>query len=318
MYYFIVNRTGGGGRAAATWHKVRTLLRNNKIEYKAFLTKYEKHATVLAKNISKLPDDEIKLIVVGGDGTVNEVLNGITDFNKVSLGVIATGSANDFINGLGIPRDTEEAVKRILDPRDDLYIDVGRVSADGRRPRYFGISCGVGLDAIVCKKALTSKLKRFLNKLGVGSLTYVILTVVNLFTMRYINAEVKYTMDDDEPDVDESSNGKMTENYEKLIFLAAMNLPAEGGNVPMRPDALPNDGKLSVLATDGVSKIGAFFKLPKLVAGKHRSLKGFHFEDAKNIDIKLGKPTVLHVDGEYYGDVSNIHIECCTKKLKLL
>ncbi|MBR1508359.1 MAG: YegS/Rv2252/BmrU family lipid kinase [Eubacterium sp.] len=318
MYYFIVNRTGGSGRAAKTWHKVRMMLRNNQMEYKAFLTKYEGHATVLAKNISRLPDSEIKLIVVGGDGTVNEVLNGIEDFDRVSLGVIATGSANDFINGIGIPRDTEAAIQRILDPKDNLTIDIGRVTADGRRPRYFGISCGVGLDAIVCKKALTSKLKRFLNKLGCGSLTYVILTVVNLFTMEYIRANVRYSMDEAKTEDDYNSEGTVTEEYKKLIFLAAMNLPAEGGNVPMRPDALPDDGKISALVADGIGKVRAFISLPKLVAAKHSGIRGFHFEDAKYIDIELERPAVLHVDGEYYGDVSNIHIESCYKKLKLL
>ncbi len=318
MYYFIVNRTGGSGRAAGTWHKVRMMLRNNNIEYKAFLTKYEGHATVLAKNISKLPDDEIKLVVVGGDGTINEVINGITDFSRISLGVIATGSANDFINGLDIPRDTEDAVKRILDPRDDLKIDIGRVTADGRRPRYFAISCGMGLDAIVCKKAQTSKLKRMLNRMNIGSLTYVVLTVINLFTMEYIKARVRYRMSDGPSNADYNSDGTVTENYEKLIFLAAMNLPAEGGNVPMRPDALPDDGKLSALVADGISKPRAFLNLPRLVASKHQNVKGFHFEDAKYIDVQLAKPAVLHVDGEYYGDVSSISIECCANQLKLL
>ena len=102
MYYFIVNERGGSGKALKTWKKVRKALDEKNVTYDVLTTSLETTATILARNVSSL-DGEINLVVVGGDGTVNEVLNGIGDFEKVRLGVIPTGSGNDFARGLGLP-----------------------------------------------------------------------------------------------------------------------------------------------------------------------------------------------------------------------
>lgn len=81
--YFIVNEGARTGRAAEVWKQVRGLLKEKGIAYKAYETKHKGHATSLAAHIAALPRDVIYLVVLGGDGTVNEVLNGITDFDKV-------------------------------------------------------------------------------------------------------------------------------------------------------------------------------------------------------------------------------------------
>ena len=143
-------------------------------------------------------DDPIYLIVVGGDGTLNEVLNGITDFDRVRLGVIPTGSGNDFGRNLKLPKSSKESLKQICarytrkTAGEELYrIDLGQVSWDGcEKPRIFGISSGLGLDALVCKKALHSRLKQVLNRFHLGKLTYLALTVQSLFTMETANAKV--------------------------------------------------------------------------------------------------------------------------------
>ena len=107
-------------------------------------------------------EEPVYLLVVGGDGTINEVLNGITDFDKVRFGVIPTGSGNDFGRNLKLPKTPKESLREICacirkDQRGEaLYrIDLGQVSWEGcEKPRIFGISSGLGLDALVCKKAL--------------------------------------------------------------------------------------------------------------------------------------------------------------------
>lgn len=82
--------------------------------------------------------------------------------------------------------------------------------------------CGAGLDALVCKKALKSKVKDALNKLHLGKLTYLFLTVQSLFTMQTTDAAAVF-------------DGKGQQNRKKMIFAAAMNFRAEGGGVPMAP-----------------------------------------------------------------------------------
>ena len=103
----IVNNGAGTGSAVAVWKETKEYLQENGISYNAYLTRYEKHAVKLAGQIcGKIPQGPIYLLVVGGDGTINEVLNGITDFDRVRLGVIPTGSGNDFARiseSFGIP-----------------------------------------------------------------------------------------------------------------------------------------------------------------------------------------------------------------------
>lgn len=100
-------------------------------------------------------------------------------------------------------------------------IDLGEVAWDDcEKPRKFAISAGVGLDALVCQKALTSKLKVFLNKLHLGKLTYLLITVQSLFSMQTTEAAVR---------LDETPERKL----DRIIYIAAMNFKAEGGGVPM-------------------------------------------------------------------------------------
>ena len=88
MYYFIVNYTGGSGKAQKTWNKVHYLLKTKNIEYKAYVTKKQGHAREIARKLSELDEQDIRIVVVGGDGTINEVINGITDFSRIRFGII--------------------------------------------------------------------------------------------------------------------------------------------------------------------------------------------------------------------------------------
>lgn len=311
MLYFIINERSGGRHAGNTWKRIRRILEKKQVDYRAEITRYEGHAVLLAQEISRSEDENIGLVVIGGDGTVNEVINGITDFEKVRLGVIPTGSGNDFIRGLGADGSGKENLYNILkgmeQPKEETpRIDLGWVRWNGgKTPRLFAISAGVGLDAIVCKKALKSKTKNFLNQFQLGKLTYIFLTVLSLFTMKTTAASIRF-----------DRGGKC--RREKMIFAAAMNFPLEGGGVPMAPGAEDCDGKLSVCQAFGIPKWRTFFYLPVLALGKHERIRGFSLTDAAECEIKLKEPMVLHADGEYCGDVTKIQFKCLPKKLMVL
>ncbi len=304
MYYFIVNYTGGSGKAKKTWDTVHYLLKKKDVDYKAYVTKRQGHARELAKRISEFEEDDIRIVVVGGDGTINEVLNGITDYSRVRFGVIPTGSGNDFSRGMGIPKDTATAVDTLLNSVRGKEIDLGEVITDDGVSHTFAISSGIGLDAIVCKKMITSKVKRFMNRIRLGSLSYLIVTVTTLFSMKTYKVKVQMT-EKDGKDVSELA-------FKDLIFMAAMNFPAEGGGVPMNPNAVADDGLLSICAVSGIPKWRTFFLLPKLKKGKHEGKKGFMLKDVKSLVFDAEEPMVLHTDGEYIGDVT--HIEMNIKK----
>ena len=308
MYYFIVNYTGGSGKARKTWNRVHFLLHEKNIEYKAYVTRRPGHAKDLAKKISELPGDDIRLIVVGGDGTINEVLNGITDFSRIRFGIIPTGSGNDFARGLGIPKDTDKALDIMLSSVSGRNIDIGEVITENGNSRYFGISSGIGLDAIVCKKNLDSKVKKLLNKFGIGSLSYIILTISTLFSMETYDVKVRLKTSDTGADGVKKDLIE-EERFSKLIFLAAMNFFAEGGGVPMSPNASSEDGKLSICAVNGIPKWQTFLKLPLLTMGKLEGKKGFLLKDVDSLVFDADRPMVLHADGEYIGDVKHIEMK---------
>ncbi|MEE3437788.1 MAG: acylglycerol kinase family protein, partial [Lachnospiraceae bacterium] len=171
-YYFIVNITGGSGRTAKEWKKLEAILNEKGVDYEVLRTEKPGDARRYADALTAVRTGEISLVVVGGDGTINEVLNGIRDFSKVRFAVIPSGSGNDFAHGLKIYAKPEKALMRILASTEVRTVDLGAVSVPGNENHIFGISAGLGLDAIVCKKALTSDPKRWLNKLGLGSLIY--------------------------------------------------------------------------------------------------------------------------------------------------
>lgn len=321
MLYFIVNEKSRTGKGAIIWSEVKAMLKDRGIKYKACRTEYMGHATELAGQISKLKDDDIRLVVIGGDGTINEVINGITDFDKIRFGVIPIGSGNDFARGLNLKSSVEENLNLILSSTEDDVIDLGLVSWNGcDKPRYFAISAGVGFDAIVCKKALTSKIKKVLNRLHLGNLTYLILAVQTLFTMKTAKASAEYEgieqceLNDGYIEIRDTKN----KCYDKMIFSAAMNFVTEGGGIPMAPKANPRDGRLSMCIAHGISKWRTFFVLPFLVLGKHEKFKCFNITNFKKCKLHMDKPIVLHADGEYCGDVTDVHFECAAKKLKIM
>lgn len=311
MIYFIINEHSKTGEGTGIWKEVEAELKKRGIEYKAYVTEYPEHAFLLAEEISSLSGREIPLVVLGGDGTMNEVINGIKNFDKVRFGLIPTGSGNDMARGLGITGTPKENLNRILKAIEvgseaDYRMDLGEVRwKGGKRPRLFAISAGVGLDAIVCKKALTSKLKKALNKIHLGKLTYILLTVQTLFSMKT-------------EDVAAVIDGKGVRNMKKVIFSATMNLRAEGGGVPMAPRAVSDDGKLSICWAHGIPKWRTFFCLIPLVMAKHEGIKGFEVINCKECKLHIKEPVVLHADGEYCGDVTDVEFRCLPGKLKVM
>ena len=337
--FFIVNTTSGAGRSMDVWRRISACLRKNKIPYKAYETKGKGHAGLLAEKISALPQDKIYLIIVGGDGTINEVLNGITDFEKVRFGVIPAGSGNDFSRGAGMKGKTLKRLDHILEQvKKDCYreLDLGEVSAPGmEKPRIFGISSGLGMDAEVCKRTITSPIKPFLNQLHIGQLTYLFLTVSTLFTMESVPYQIKYYPDDNNKEKTPTCIGSgegMKQSFKsaamtytlarqdkgKMIFLAAMNFYAEGGGVPMAPDASAEDGKLSFSIAKNIPKRKTFFFLPLLAAGKQKLIRGFEISDFYGAEVRLEKAVAIHTDGEYCGDFREVRFRCLKKQLKLI
>ncbi len=188
-YQFIVNPKSRSGRGGMVWNLVEPELKKRRIKYQVYYTEYARHAIEIAAGITA-DGKEHTLVVVGGDGTVDEAVNGICDCSKVTLGYIPTGSGNDFTRALRLPADIHAALENILDNGYGIPMDIGRVRCAGKVYR-FAVSTGIGFDAAVCHQAAVSPVKVFLNKLGLGKLTYLVIALQWIFSEKPMPAEIQ-------------------------------------------------------------------------------------------------------------------------------
>ena len=306
MYYFIVNTHAKTGNSIHTWDKIKTVLDKEGIPYQVYETLYAGYATEVVKELTEHSVEHINLIIVGGDGTINEVVNGISDFSNISIGVIPAGTGNDFARNLGIKGSTEEVLNDILSRKEETRLDLTMLHWESKkRSRVFAISSGVGFDALVTKRNTASRIKPFCNKLGLGKLSYLIATVQSLFLMRTYAADV--TVED-----------KPVQSFNRVIFSSAMNLRAEGGGIAMAPRATATDGLISFCVAAEIPWYKLPFYLILLVLAKHENLKCFHVYNCSKCHIRTNKPVTIHCDGEYLGEASDLWYESLPQKLSIL
>ena len=128
MYHFLVNPKSSSGRGIRFWWIVKNELDKREIAYSVVFTKHTGHATELTRQICTENEGIKNIVVLGGDGTMNEVINGIDDYSGVLLGYIPSGSSNDLARSLKIPKDPVEALDNILKPVRFQYLDLGLIN----------------------------------------------------------------------------------------------------------------------------------------------------------------------------------------------
>ena len=308
MITFIVNEASGRGRGGKIWRALRREMLEQELPFRAWCTRSPGEATALAQLACQDAQELQKLVVVGGDGTVNEVLNGISDFAQIALGVVPIGSGNDFVRGLGLPRDPRAALERVFAASGDARIDLGQVCVDGQAPRHFGISAGIGMDAWVCAQVDASRAKAGLNRFGLGSFSYGLMTLSAAWNLETANGNVTFT----------TPYGRHRQDLSNLIFLACMNFPWEGGGVPIAPEASAVDGCFSVCFAENLERSQVFAKLPLLALGRHPHTEGVTLLKASRVEVQLEMPLYVHADGEVPGRVRRVTFDVLPQKLRVL
>lgn len=314
MYYIIVNPASRSGKGAKLWADIEPIIKNKNVPYKAFLSKETGHVSKIVKDISDSvlsnnPDRILKLIVLGGDGTINEALQGITHFDRTQIGYIPTGSSNDLARDLNLGPDPGTVLDRILSCREPFLMDMGCLTykdCDGKEQiRYYVGSCGIGYDAAVCEETLTSKLKIFFNKLGLGKLTYLTIALKQLLTTQKVSCT--FTLD---------NNDVIT--LPKFFFVAFMQHQYEGGGFMFCPGADCQDGILDICAVGNVPKWKVLIALPTAFKGKHYFFKGVDSYHSTSIHLEASAPLWVHTDGEVVARTDKLTASCLKQKLQLL
>lgn len=255
MYYFIINPNSSSGKGLLIWKSIEPVLKERNVDYHPFFTKDRESTAHLVKRLctEKAP---ATIVAVGGDGTVNDVLNGLSNFENITFGYIPSGSGNDLARGLHLETDPEKALERILSPTRTESLRIGSVSAPAFSRRFL-VSSGLGFDAAVCEGALHSRFKKFLNQLHLGKLTYTGIALKELFLSHCPKAKLI---------LDKATVVEVP----AMFFTAAMNLPYEGGGFQFCPKADPKDDRLDLILVEKMPK------LKILVPPSHSLLRKAH------------------------------------------
>lgn len=307
MYYFIVNPNSRSGAGAKIWKIVRDELHTRNIEYKVYYTECVGHAVKISAQITAEASAEnpIHLIGMGGDGTVQEIMTGIQNFDHVYFGFIPTGSGNDFCRSLHLPQDPVKALDSVIKKEKILIMDVPYVKyANGKKYR-FGISTGIGYDAAVCQEVAASSLKKVLNRFGLGKLVYLVIALKQL--MFCVPTPLTLEMDSDR---------KIS--FKKVYFAAIMNVQYEGGGFQFCPNAEPDDETLDIILAEGLTKLKILFCLPTAFFGKHTRFKGIHTYRCKEVHVQSDVPLAIHRDGEACGLRDSFTVAFESEKLKVI
>ncbi|RKN86438.1 diacylglycerol/lipid kinase family protein [Paenibacillus ginsengarvi] len=295
MIWFVVNPMSGNGRGMRIWQQVERVLAERRIEYGCRLTERPGHARQIAVELAG-GDQAAAIVAVGGDGTVHEVANGLIG-TPVAIGFIPAGSGNDFARSLGIPAKWQEALERVL------LLQRTRIDAGAVNGRIFAISSGIGFDGDVAYYTNRSWYKRWLNRFGLGSLSYVV-TVLRLL--------ITYKPSDIELDIDGNRSV-----HRGVWLIAIANMPYYGGGMKICPEARHNDGILHMCLVANIGRLELLRFFPRVYRGTHTTHPSVTMLAGSRIRIEASVPMTIHTDGEFGGSTP-AHIVALPQQLYVL
>ena len=307
MYHIIINPASRSGKGKRIWKEQvePALLRDNVSFRPYFSEKAGDVATIASQILAEATEFPVPLIILGGDGTVNETLHGLSDPSKVILGYIPTGSSNDLARDLNIPTEPTAALELILHSGSVYSMDLGTVLYPDGEKRRFAVSCGIGYDAAVCEEALHSKMKKIFNKLGLGKLTYLGIALKQLLTSE--PASGKLYLDDNAPI-----------EINRMLFNACMLHRFEGGGFMFCPDANDSDGIMNLCSVGDLPKGMVLLALPTAFKGKHYRFRGVTPYRAKKVTIETSSPLWVHTDGEVTRKSNRITLTCEQQAIRII
>jgi len=291
----LLNPVAGRGRAGRRLPHIEQLLRRADIRCDVFLS--AEAGDIETEALTRSQNGQRNLLVAGGDGSIHEAVNGILRAGcNTRLGVIPTGTGNDFAKASGISldwrRSTEALCHRLARGEPARPVDVGRMNE-----RFFANGAGIGFDAKVTRIARSYRVP-------IGDLVY-LLAILRGMTDGVATPSLKISGDEFEWD------GPVT-----LANIA--NGPWVGGMFRIAPMARNDDGEFDLLLVDPVSRARICALLPGLLRGRHVSEPEIRHARVKRLTIEAEAPVPSHLDGEVQAPATHFEIELLPAALHLL
>jgi diacylglycerol kinase (ATP) len=292
--FVIVNPAAGNRRTRQRWLMLREELARAGLAIEVGETTGPGAATTLARQAAV--DGWPLVIAVGGDGTVNEVINGLVDASGRSvaaLGVIATGRGRDVCRNLGITADPVAAVRGIADA-PEVSVDPNRAEWPGGGHRYFVNAGGIGFDAEVAARSRASW--------GPGTVPYLIavMTTLGRYAPRAATVEVDGAVVSKEP----------------VAAVVVASGEYYGGGMRIAPGASPGDGRLDVVVLGDIGRAELIRWLPTLYSGRHLENPKVRAYAGERVTVSGPAPLAMHVDGEPVSPAP-VRVRVCPGALRL-
>ena len=262
--------------------KIERVLKEKKLSYRVLKTSKNTNAKDLMNEIHGG-----ELIVIGGDGTINEVIN---NYHGKEIIYLAYGSGNDLARSIKFKKDIE--ISRLLESKRFIEYDVGVVN-----DRKFCSGFDIGFNADIIKRANGSKLKKYL-----GKYIYLLQGVIGIFMLKKYKAKISW----DTGEIDTDS----------LYLLNVMIQPYEGGGIKFSQTATGQDGKLHIMVMENMNILTFIYNYLCLLLKKHNKLKRVKHLTANSLTVTTNQK-YFQIDGELINGEEQLNLSCLRKFYKL-
>lgn len=289
--YIVCNEGSGGNSGKKT---LRTLLNRCKqlnIDTEYRISDFKGHTVELVQKFAKQLDNYSRLVVIGGDGTLNEALFAVKSINSsVALAYLPAGTGNDFARSLKISKNVDNFLQKLLSSQAPKMMEVIKFENLNDNSVHYALNnIGFGFDALIVNYSDESKAKNILKTIGLGKLAYLFF-IFKAYKNKY---EMKL-------DIYDAQSNKHT--YNTALIACLMNHPSFGGGIKLDPYIKPNDHSLSFIIAENIK----FSKWIKILSQILRTSD--HLEKNENLTrlvsneftIDLKTPAHIQFDGEIW------------------
>ncbi|WP_342558747.1 diacylglycerol kinase family protein [Metasolibacillus sp. FSL K6-0083] len=279
--HIILNAYAGSGRGLKRWRSWQPALN---IPYILHTTDYRGHGFKIAQEIAQQTKKQQRptcIVIIGGDGTIHEVINGVLHCEWITIGVMAGGSGNDYARTYPTFQTVEQLIDFVQQPARRRH-DCGVVKL--QKEHAFMNNCGIGFDAAVAKVANDSTLKRQLGKIGLGKLSYIYFLIKELFIFKPFELEIL---------VDGERH-----HIHNVWFATVCNQPYFGGGMKLSPASETDDQMLEVIVVHNISAIKLLFLFVTIFSGTHIRLREVIQLTGQKIQFTHKAELPCHADGE--------------------
>lgn len=293
-YLIILNPNAAGGRAGKEWANIEQELQRAGLNYQMTSTKKPGEATSIANRIAVSVEDTNYhnqiILVIGGDGTLHEVINGVKltkRQNLIPIAYLPFGTGNDFARSTEIPRNWRKALLEMTTVQVEKTLNIGiHNDYTHNKTEYFVNSLGIGFDADIVRLANNSKIKQTLNRIKLGALSYVFFVPKAFFQQKGYPVQITYD--------------GVQKNYKNVFFTTMSNHQFFGGGVKILPGATVNEPSLDLIVVEKMNfflMVWMFIMLK--IGGRHLKFKKVHaFKFEKPVEVQISSAEIIQIDGE--------------------